>query len=135
LNLANNKEFLTDFLERLSDTIGVLFADDEDHPKAIVERAIHLALSDAADLLNQIEYWRYLPTRALDESPPTLGQHAREISGDAAAGDMGRPFDGMFGKQLTRDLRINPRRLEQLFAQRSAEFGNSLTDFQAALLS
>ena len=92
-------------------------ADDEDEPHAAVERAAHLALVDVPAALDEIEDRRARPRRVDPDAEP-LRQDAREVPGDAAAGDVAHRAHRHLGDHRLHVPRVEPRRREERLADR-----------------
>ena len=64
-----------------------------DQPDAHVERPQHVVVRHAAGALQPPKERRHLPGGTIDDGARALGQHARQIVGDAAAGDVRHALD------------------------------------------
>src|SRR5690242_13848674 len=128
---TNHVTALAEFPDRLQHCIGVLFTDDKNHAEPIVESTIHFIWSDRADFLNHREYRGHRPALLIDHCTTAVRQHPRQISTNAAASDMRRPFNRKLVEEHTSDFYIDPRRFEQLFRQGATEFWNLLIDLEA----
>src|SRR5271157_1408089 len=68
--------------------LELLRRHDQDHADAHVEGAQHLVAGHIADLLQVLEDGWHRPGVDLDDRSHALGQHARKVLGEAAAGDV-----------------------------------------------
>ncbi len=67
---------------------------DHDHADAAVEGAQHLLVVEAASLGEPAEHRRQGPTGKVDVGGEAVWQHARQVLGQAAAGDVRQRLDG-----------------------------------------
>src|SRR5882672_6331189 len=86
-----------DVLAALREDVGDLFdgirLHDRDHADAAVEGAQQFEFGDAPLLCQPLENRQHRHTRKVDPDAEMLGQHARNIIGETAAGDMGKTLD------------------------------------------
>src|SRR5215472_6269218 len=68
--------------------VGAIRSNDEDHPEAAVENAVHLRLVDVAGALKPVEDCRARPRRAVDARAQVLGEHPVRVLEQASAGDV-----------------------------------------------
>ncbi len=68
---------------------------DRDHPDAEVPGALGLFERQAAPLREHPEHRLRAPGRAVELDPRAVRQHARQVGGDAAAGDVAEGVDGV----------------------------------------
>ena len=61
---------------------------DREHAEAEVEDVLHLVVGDGAGALDLGEDPRLVPRAASHDAVAVVGQHAHEVAGDAAAGDV-----------------------------------------------
>src|SRR6516162_965020 len=73
----------------LVDGIGL---DDRDHTDAAVEGAQHFELGDPAPRRQPFEHGQDRQTSEIDTDAEMLWQHARNVVGETAAGDVGQPL-------------------------------------------
>ena len=66
----------------------------DDHAEAAVEGAQHVVGRHAADLAQPAEDRRRRPLPGIEARARPVGQAARHVAGQPAAGDMGEPLDG-----------------------------------------
>ena len=64
-----------------------------DHPHSHVERPVHLVVGDSPEPLQHLEDRKHGPAPAIDPRRHALGQDAREVVGDPAAGDVRETMD------------------------------------------
>src|SRR4051812_2796427 len=79
--------------ENLHDLLHRVGFDDGDHADAAVERAQQFKFGDAALLGEPLEHRKHRQPREIDADPEMLWQHARDVIGKTAAGDMRQPLD------------------------------------------
>src|SRR6202045_1657361 len=93
--------------------------DDGDHADAAVEGAQQFEFGDAALLCQPLEHRQHRKPRQVDPDAEMLWQHAGNIIGEAAAGDVGKSLDraGLVDRPQARPD-IEPRRRQQSAAQR-----------------
>src|ERR1700677_2917361 len=80
-------------VEVADDRLGVVFGDDEDQSDAHVEDAVHLGDADRAESLEPGEDLGYGPGPATELDGAALGEDARGVVDEAAAGDMSDAVD------------------------------------------
>ncbi len=87
---------------------------DDRHADAHVERAVGLLVAQVGLLDGQLHDGRHVPRARIDRGVECGRQHAVEVLGDAAAGDVGHAVDGQACGQGRQDrLHVDTRRLEQ----------------------
>ena len=94
-----------------------LGADDRDHADAAVEGARQFARLDRAAGLEEGEQAGQGPGVGIDDGVAAVGQHARDILEQSAAGDVRQRADPAFADQRQQALHIDSRRLEQQVAE------------------
>ncbi len=112
--------------------VGLVLRDSDDHADAAVEGTPHLRRIDTAVLGEEIEDGSLLPARRIDLGVQVIVQHARNVLGDAAAGDVGDALDRHGLHQREYRLHVDPGRGEQTQDGRLAVDGGvagSLQDF------
>ena len=92
-------------------------ADNQDIADAHVEDVEHLTALHP-DGLEVFENRRHIPTAGVNDRSAVLGQDANDVTGQAAAGDVGHApdntLDAIVAQQLDDRAYIYPRGLEQL---------------------
>ena len=99
---------------------GILFGHDQGHADAAIEHAVHFGFGDAAMLLQPFEQRRHGPGGLLQHGAHALGQRARDVLDQAAAGDMRQALDLDLLHQREQRLDVDARRLQQHLGQRPA---------------
>src|SRR6185437_6479022 len=92
-DFAEQRDGLAGFGEHLGHLLDGVRPDDRDHADAAVEGAQQLELGDAALRRQPFEHRQHRQPRQIDADAKMLWQHARDVVGEAAAGDMGEPLD------------------------------------------
>src|ERR1700716_3752910 len=92
-HLAQQRNALAAFGEYPGDLLDRIRCHDGDHADAAVEGAQQFEFGDAALLCQPLEHWQYRQARQVDPDAEMLGQHARDVVGEPAAGDVGKPLD------------------------------------------
>ena len=98
---------------------------DREEPDAEVPGALGRGEVEVAQVGQHPEHRGRRPRRAIELDPRALRQHAREVGGDAAAGDVAERVHAVavVGDQAQQRTRVEARRLEQGLAPRRAEVG------------
>src|SRR6185312_8988015 len=109
--------------EDRTDRVDRIRADDRDHADAAVEGPQEFELGNAPLLRQPFEDRQHRQTRKIDADAELLRQHARNVVGESAAGDMGEPlhragladraqarFDVEFGRREQRAAKRHHRR-------------------------
>src|SRR5258708_18819272 len=78
--------------ENLGDVAGRIRLDDGDHADTAVEGAQQFKFRHAALLGQPFEHRQHRQSREIDADAEMPGQHARNVVGEAAAGDVGEPL-------------------------------------------
>ena len=106
--------------ERRDRRVGRLRRGEDDHAEAAVERAQHFRFADAAGRGEPGEDRRRREGGKVELDRQRFGQHARQIVGKAAAGDMGERQHAV-GRLQRRQQRLDvePGRLEQRGGERA----------------
>ena len=74
--------------------VGLVGRDDDDHADAAVEGAQPARRrSIAADFRHPAEHRKQRPCAGVERHAQPFGQHARDVVGQAAAGDVGKRLD------------------------------------------
>ena len=98
------------------DAFGEEGTDDQHKPDPHVEDAVHLRILDLSQSLQPGEDGRNLPRAFLDTHAAVMRQDARDVLGEAAAGDVGDrvddAFDFVVGKDSSKWLGVNACRFE-----------------------
>src|SRR5574341_380962 len=87
-HFADDVMRLTREVELVFDELQKLWADDDDHSDAQVERAQHIFARHIADLPHQVEDGRHGPTGFLDRHVNVRRQNTRDVFDQAATGDV-----------------------------------------------
>ena len=116
---------------QIDDSLGITRRADDHESDAHVEGAKHLFARNGAVLLEQSEERRNRPRLQIDFGDTALGQRPRQILGDPAAGDVGKPFDQVPFDQRPDTTQVRPVRREQRLADGRAQ----LTDERIGLPS
>src|SRR3569833_3723642 len=90
---ADGADRLAGLGEGLAHRRRILRRDDDDHADAAVEGAQHFLRRDVADLGQPAEHRRRVGLGQVYARAETLRQHARNVVGEAAAGDVGEALD------------------------------------------
>src|SRR5579862_1077158 len=117
-HLADDRRLLSRPAERLQDRPCLRGGDDEDHPDTHIEDAVHLVAGDVPGGFQEAEDRRELPGAFLDLHRQTLGDHAGDVLGHAAAGDVGHRPDGVLLEDLPDRAGVDPRGRQQRPPQR-----------------
>ena len=80
-------------LQRLGNARGIFPGDDDDHAEAAVEGAQHIVGRHLADVVQPVEDARGRPGAGVEVGTQPIGQAARHVAGQAAAGDVGQSLD------------------------------------------
>src|ERR1700688_3004429 len=91
--LAQQPHALAAIGEHLGDLLNGIWLDDGDHADAAVEGAQQFEFGDAPLLRQPFEHRQHRQPRQVDADAEMLRQHARDIVGEAAAGDVGQALD------------------------------------------
>src|SRR3984957_4656178 len=91
-HLAQQRDTLAAFGEHVADRFDRVGLHDGDHADAAVEGAQQFEFGDAALLRQPFEHRQHRQPRQVDADAEMLRQHARDIVGEAAAGDVGKPL-------------------------------------------
>ena len=87
-----------------------------------VEDVPHLGAIDVAFALQELEDRRHFPGTQIDLRIKIVGERARQVARQAAAGDVGHAcddlLDGVFLEQLDDGLDVDARRLQQNLTER-----------------
>ena len=86
--------------------LKLLRGDDGDETDAHVEGAEHFVLLDIAEVLEMGEQRRNLPGGEVYDRVQTLGENARQVLRDAAAGDVGHARDKAARGELPDDAEV-----------------------------
>src|SRR5262249_8551809 len=90
---ANEKTFLTTFLNERLHLLVFFGRHDQDHAEAHVEGAQHFVRGNIADFLHVSEDRRDRPGAEFHDGGRAPGQHAGKIVCNSAAGDVGHASD------------------------------------------
>ena len=94
------------FVSTVEDGLGFLYSlgrNYDDEADAHIEGAEHLILFDIAELLEMLEERRDGPGGEVDGCAHAFGDDAREVLGDASAGDVGHTVDDFGPGELLDD--------------------------------
>ena len=112
-----------------------LGGDDGEEADAEIPGALGRLEVEAAEVGEHAEHGRRRPGRPVDLDPRAARQHAREVGGDAAAGDVAERVHGrrepVVVDEAQQRPRVEPRRLEQRLAPRRAEVGGAIAVLDA----
>src|SRR5260370_26587239 len=92
-HLAKKAEAFAALGKYLGDSLDCVRLHDGDHADAAVEGAQQFEFGDAPLLSQPFEHREHGNTRKVDPDPEMLWQPARNIVGEAAAGDVGKTLD------------------------------------------
>src|SRR4051812_10752610 len=92
-DLAQQHSAFAGLGEHIHDLIEGVGLDDRDHADAAVEGAQQFKLGNAALLGEPFEHRQHRHPRKVDAGAEMLWQHARDVVGKAAAGDVSQPLD------------------------------------------
>src|ERR1700730_16225278 len=92
-HFAQERHALAAPRENVGDLFNRIRLDDGDHADATVEGAQQFEFGDAALLGQPFEHRQHRQARKIDSDPEMLWQHARNVVGETAAGDVGKPLD------------------------------------------
>jgi hypothetical protein len=101
----------------LAQRLGLVGGDHDDHSDTAVEGAVHLGRGDVAGLLEPTEYGRRDPMGGIDACGGTFRQHARQVFGQAAAGDVGKRMYAAGTDRGERRFHVNTGRLQKRLAE------------------
>ena len=101
-------------------TLRILLRDHHDHADSAVEHAEHLLVGHATLALQPVEQRRPWPGVAVELSRQAVGQYARHIFQQAAAGDVRQALDLDLLHQRQHRLHVDARGREDRLAQRAA---------------
>src|SRR6516165_3195229 len=105
--------------KHLSHLLERIRLDDCNHADAAVEGAQQLRLGDVTLLGQPFEHWQHWQSRKVDADAKMRWQHARNIVGEAAAGDMCKSLHrGGLSDRAQAGLYIKPCRRQQRAAER-----------------
>ena len=120
------------------DGLGVVVGHDHHHADAHVEDPVHLLVGDVAVLLEPGEDGGQVPARLLDPDGGALGQDARRVVDQAAAGDVGDavddPLDAVVPVDRLHGADVDPGRLQVLVGEGPAELGDVVAGLHAGVL-
>src|SRR6267154_2521445 len=103
-------------LRHLFDRFGF---HDRDHADAAVEGAQQFEVGDAPLFRQPFEHRQYRQPCQVDADAEMLWQHARDVVGKTAAGDMGEALDGAgLADRAQAGFHVEPRRRQQRAAER-----------------
>src|SRR6185437_12626699 len=117
-DLADQLRRLPARLQETDGCIGLSGRHDGDHADAAVESTIHLRRLDAPLPLQPLEGRILLPASSLEHHFQTVLQHARNVVGQSASGDVGETANRHGANELQQRFHINTRRGEQTIDQR-----------------
>src|SRR5882757_8435393 len=118
-HLAEQRHALAARGENLGDLIDGVRLDDGDHADAAVEGAQQFELGNAALLGQPFEHRQHRQPRQIDADAEMFWQHARNVVGEAAAGDVGEALDRSgLADRAQAGFHIEPRRRQQRRAER-----------------
>src|ERR1700722_12961923 len=92
-HLAQQHDVLSGFGQNVGDLCNGVRSYDRNHADAAVEGAQQLKFTDAPLLRQPFEDRQHRKARQIDPDAEMLGQHAWNVIGKAAAGDVGQTFD------------------------------------------
>ena len=108
--------------------------DHGDHADAAVERAQHFRLGDAAGLRQPVEHRQHRDAREVDARAEALRQHARDVVGEAAAGDVRQRLDAPgLADRGEAGFHIDARRRRARLRRASASLSNGAGALQFEL--
>src|ERR1700676_3642735 len=118
-HLAQQRHALAALRENVGDLFDRAGLHDGDHADAAVEGAQQFEFGDAPLLCQPLEDRQHGETRKVDPDAEMLWQHARNVIGEAAAGDVGKTLDraGLVDRAQARSD-IEPCRRQQRATQR-----------------
>ncbi|MGY3421809.1 hypothetical protein ACVWZW_002284 [Bradyrhizobium sp. F1.13.4] len=110
---------LTGIGEDLHDLVDLVRFDDRDHADPAIEGPQHFEFGDAGLRGQPFEHRQHWQTRQIDTHTEMLRQHARNVVGEAAAGDMGKPLHRAgLADRAQAGFDVEPRRRQQRAAER-----------------
>src|ERR1700722_18943598 len=92
-DLTEQRDSLAGLGEHLAHRFDRVRFDDRDHADAAIKRSQQFEFGDAALRRQPFEHRQHRQPRQIDADAEMLWQHARDVVGKAAAGDMGEPLD------------------------------------------
>src|SRR5258707_2419967 len=118
-HLAQKHKALAALRENVGDLLDGIRLYDGDHADAAIEGAQQFEFGDAPLLCQPFEDRQHRKTREVDADAEMLWQHARNIVGETAAGDVGKSLDraGLVDRAQARS-HVEPRRRQQRGAER-----------------
>src|SRR3990170_4869804 len=118
-HFAQQRNGLAALVEYFGDLLDGVWFHDGDHADAAVEGAQQFEFGDAPLLRQPLEDRQHRQPGEIDADAEVLWQHARNIVGETAAGDVSKTLDrtGLANRAQTRS-HIEPRRRQQRAAQR-----------------
>lgn len=106
------------------DVVHIAPRTGQHEPHTHVEGPKHLRLVQLARTPQPLEYWRHDPARAIDSEVATLGEHARNVLGDSASGNVRHPLDPAPVDERQNRGEVGAMRAKQRLPDRLAKFGN-----------
>src|SRR5215218_4881001 len=118
-HFAEMRDGLAALGEDFADLVDRVGLYDRDHADAAIEGAQQFEFGDAALLRQPFEHRQHRQPRQIDADAEMLWQHARDVVGETAAGDVGEALDGAgFTDRAQAGLYVQPRRRQQRAAER-----------------
>ena len=110
-DFAEQRDGLAAFGENVSDFFDRVRFHDGNHADAAIERSQQFEFGDAALLRQPFEHRQHRQPRQIDADAEMLWQHARNVVGETAAGDVGEPLDRAgLADRAQAGFHIEPRR-------------------------
>ena len=128
VDVAEAVDALASLLQQAGGGIGILRGADEHHADAAVEDAVHLGGVDLSGFLQPAEQRRQRPGLSVEAGGEGVGQDARDVAGQAAAGDVRQPFDegGMLAFEGEQRAHVKPRGGDDRLTQGGAAIKGSV---------
>src|SRR6267154_741040 len=118
-HFAEQDYALAAFGENLRHLFDRFSFHDRDHADAAVEGAQQFEVGDAPLFRQPFEHRQYRQPCQVDADAEMLWQHARDVVGKTAAGDMGEALDGAgLADRAQAGFHVEPRRRQQRAAER-----------------
>src|ERR1700694_3629093 len=92
-HLAQKRNALAALSENVGDLFDCVWLHDGDHADAAIEGAQQFEFGDAPLLCQPFKDRQHRKAREIDSDAEMLWQHPRNIIGEPAAGDVGKPLD------------------------------------------
>ena len=91
-HITEQRNAFTGLRQHVHDLLNRITAHDRDHPDTAIEGSKHSRSANAALMRQPFEHRKYRQPGEIDPHTESFGQYARNVVGEAASGDVGKPF-------------------------------------------